>query len=353
MQDSSGPFASLVARPVGRKEIESNPDAQKSVDVERKNLESKGAWDYNTLCEWLQVIKEANKGRSEKVHVGKIFEICVEKGSELEKGNPLRKFKGRTVFQGNNAKDENAEQAALFAELGSAPSTMEAAKAIDAYGAMPGNCTQQSDGRQAYTQALHKGVKTWVRLPKYRWPKGWASKFRDPVVQLILALYGLIQGVCGKKHCKDILLSLGFRLIFPGAWPSVFWHPKLRLDQRVGIDFVQNRHGHICQFSGTLDVSILAIRRFNLLRNISHLLMSSTTTSKTHPTNPQLQLAALRTLGNTIRNMAWLFAKTDSLGVDFAARLTVLPKKSGCAGCGTLIQTMFREGWCGSTLLAL
>ena len=53
----------------------------------------------------------------------------VEKGSELQKGNPLRKFKGRTVFQGNSVKDENAEQA-LFAELGSAPSTMEAAKAM-------------------------------------------------------------------------------------------------------------------------------------------------------------------------------------------------------------------------------
>ena len=146
----------MVARPVGRKEIESNADAQKSIDVEWHNLESKGAWDYNTAREWSQVVKEA-KGRSEKVHVGKIFEICVEKGSELQKGNPLRKFKGRTVFQGNNVKDENAEQA-LFAELGSAPSTMEAAKAIDAYGAMPGICTQQSDGRQAYTQALYKGI---------------------------------------------------------------------------------------------------------------------------------------------------------------------------------------------------
>lgn len=50
---------------MGRKEIESNPDAQKSVDVEWKNLESKGAWDYNTLREWLQVIKEA-KGRKVK-----------------------------------------------------------------------------------------------------------------------------------------------------------------------------------------------------------------------------------------------------------------------------------------------
>ena len=61
------------------------------------------------------------------------------------------------MLQGNNVKVENAKHA-LFAELGPAPSTMEAATGIDAYGAMPGNCTQQSDGRQAYTQALYKGI---------------------------------------------------------------------------------------------------------------------------------------------------------------------------------------------------
>ena len=112
----------MVARPVGRKEIESNPDAQKSIDVEWNNLESKGAWDYNTVREWLQVVKEA-KGRIEKVHVGKSLKFVLRKGSELQKGNPLRKFKGRIVFQGNSVKDENAEQA-LFAELGSAPSNL-------------------------------------------------------------------------------------------------------------------------------------------------------------------------------------------------------------------------------------
>ena len=70
---------------------------------------------------------------------------------------------------------------------------------------MPGNCTQQSDGRQAYTQALHKGIKTWVRLPKYRWQKGWASKFSDPVVQLVLALYG---------HPDSV-----------GLWEKTFFYP--------------------------------------------------------------------------------------------------------------------------------
>ena len=51
--------------------------------------------------------KEALKNKT-KVHVGKVFEICVEKGSELPLGDPMRKFKGRTVFQGNNVKDEAA-----------------------------------------------------------------------------------------------------------------------------------------------------------------------------------------------------------------------------------------------------
>ena len=42
------------------------------------------------------------------------------------------------MFQGNNVKDEAAD-VALFAELGSSPANMEAGKALDAYGSMPGN----------------------------------------------------------------------------------------------------------------------------------------------------------------------------------------------------------------------
>ena len=77
----------------------------------------------------------------------------------------MRKFKGRTVFQGNNVKDEAAD-VALFAELGSSPANMEAGKALDAYGSMPGNRTSQGDGKQAYTQAL-QGILTWIRATNF------------------------------------------------------------------------------------------------------------------------------------------------------------------------------------------
>ena len=64
------------------------------------------------VAEW-KVVADKAKKTGKKVQVGKVFEICVEKGSELPEGDKLRKFKGRTVFQGNNVKDESAD-VALF-----------------------------------------------------------------------------------------------------------------------------------------------------------------------------------------------------------------------------------------------
>ena len=135
------------------------------------------------------MVPKRDKKRGKKVHVGKVFEICVEKGSELPAGHKLRKFKGRTVFQGNNVRDENAD-VALFSELGSSPATMEAGKAVDTYGSQPGHITQQNDGVQAYTQALMQGIEIWVELPIDRWPKRWVGKYRRPIVLFRIALYG-------------------------------------------------------------------------------------------------------------------------------------------------------------------
>ena len=225
----------MVARPVGRKELIGNPKAQASLDVEWDKLMKKKAWDMASVREWEEISKEAKK-KGKKVHVGKVFEICVEKGSELPANDPLRKFKGRTVFQGNNVRDENSDSA-LFSELGSSPATMEAGKALDAYGHAPGNECQQADGKQAYTQTTLKGTETWVRLPRDRWPKGWAGRYKDPVVRLHLALYGHPDsGGFWEQHCERMLKQVGFRLVFSAAWPSVFFHPKLKLLLAVYVD---------------------------------------------------------------------------------------------------------------------
>ena len=226
---------SLVARPVNRKEIKSNPKAQEALDIEWNKLVKKTAWLYDTVSEWHDISQKAKKSGN-KVHVGKVFEICVEKGSELPITSKLRKFKGRTVFQGNNVRDENAD-VALFAELGSAPATMEAGKAVDAYGCQPGYTVEQNDGVQAYTQALMKGTDTWVELPPDRWPKAWVGKYKRPVVKLRIALYGHPDsGGLWEIHCETQLLAVGFIMPDPEGWPSVFYHHELRLLMVVYVD---------------------------------------------------------------------------------------------------------------------
>ena len=79
---------SLVARPVNKREIRANPKAQEALDLEWNKLVKKDAWLYDTVTEWKEVSNKAKKS-GEKVHVGKVFEICVEKGSELPKVTSL------------------------------------------------------------------------------------------------------------------------------------------------------------------------------------------------------------------------------------------------------------------------
>jgi hypothetical protein len=60
-----------------------------------------------------------------------ILGFVVEKNTDLPAGDPRRKFKGRVVFQANNVKNQNWE-AAVSADLGSTPASMEAGHVVDA-----------------------------------------------------------------------------------------------------------------------------------------------------------------------------------------------------------------------------
>ena len=58
-----------VARPVGQKEILSDPAAQKALDIEWEKLEKKKAWMYETVCEWTDVVKRVKQSGT-KAHIG-------------------------------------------------------------------------------------------------------------------------------------------------------------------------------------------------------------------------------------------------------------------------------------------
>ena len=136
--------------------------------------------------------------------MGRLFGFCVKKNAELAPDNPARKFKYRSVFEGNHVRTAIAEQA-VFQELSSSPATTEASKPNDFHGLLPDNESQVADAVQAYTQATLKGTETWVRLPRDQWLPGW-DKMKDPVVRLVLALYGHpdSEGALGKALRRSL-----------------------------------------------------------------------------------------------------------------------------------------------------
>ena len=89
--------------------------------------------------------------------------IIGEKGSELPKGDPRRKYKGRGVLLGSRVWDQDFEQA-CFADLGNAPTLLEGGRVTDAYGCLEGNDVQQADAVQAHIQAPMKSD-VWASLP--------------------------------------------------------------------------------------------------------------------------------------------------------------------------------------------
>ena len=140
----------------------------------------------------------------------------------------------RVVFEGCHVKDEGNNWA-IFSEITSCPATMEAGKAADAFGLLPGHEIQVADGESAYTQAKLGGPATWVRLPKERWLPEWHGKYHDPVVRRVLALYGHPDaGGFWEQHCEKALRSVGFEQC--PDWKSVFRHPKLNLMLVVYVD---------------------------------------------------------------------------------------------------------------------
>lgn len=137
--------------------------------------------------------------------------------------------------QGNNVITRNWE-IALCQDLGSASASMEAGKAVGAYGLCEDNCVQQADSEQADIQADLKGNTTLVSLPPEAWPEAWKKKgLRRPVVRLLKALYGHPDsGTFLEKHCDAALIRGNFLPMV--GWPSCYWHQRLRLFLAVYVD---------------------------------------------------------------------------------------------------------------------
>ncbi len=158
----------LAASSVSRPEFSGNPGAMEAYWKEWNNLEAKTFWDLDSLCEWDTVASDARANDTE-VHFGFLFGIVVEKGSEYPEGDPRRCWKYRVVFRGNDVKDQDWN-VALFQEMASTPTTLEASRYSDFYSLMdPDHSSEGRDVQQTYLQAELSGSPTYICLPKELW----------------------------------------------------------------------------------------------------------------------------------------------------------------------------------------
>lgn len=218
--------------------MSANTKAMKAAQNEWNRLRNKKVWGETVVRHWSDVCAEARKKHKE-INVGRVFGICVEKGSELAADDPRRKFKYRVVFQGNNVTNQKWEWA-LFQDLESSPASMQAGKCVDSYACFPGHACQQSDAEQAYVQAELKGTETWIALPKEAWPASWFDKkgnplYDQPVVKLKKALYGHPDaGTYWEQHCERAVRSIGFEPVV--SWPSCYFHKEWNVLLSVHVD---------------------------------------------------------------------------------------------------------------------
>ena len=60
-------------------------------------LWDKKVWDHDGVREWSDVAREAAK-QGREIHMGRLFGLCVQKGSELPDGDKRKKYKYRVVL---------------------------------------------------------------------------------------------------------------------------------------------------------------------------------------------------------------------------------------------------------------
>eukprot|EP00439_Symbiodinium_sp_Y106_P039865 s7759_g4.t2 len=222
----------------------SSPEALDAVKQEADGLRAVPVWDETNPQEYASVQAKAHRTGT-KVHFGKLMSIASIKFWELAKH--LQKVKGRIVYRGDCAKDEEGA-AAVYRELGANPTSVQGLNACLAYGSLPGNQSSAADAVKAYVQALLKSkyqtwielppelrnqssaadavkayvqallkskYQTWIELPPELRPAWWRECFARPV------------GGLWEKHLKGVLRNMGGEEL--PEYPGNFWFPESKL----------------------------------------------------------------------------------------------------------------------------
>ena len=179
-----------------------------------------------------EILAEA-RTKGDKIHIGDVMSICSRRFVEM--GPDMVQLKGRGVFGGDNARDQDGALA-VCQSLSASPSMISTANASIAFGQFPGNRVTSADAVKAYVQAdLRSLCETWVRLPKETWPASWVERYRRPLIRLIKSLYGHPEsGAHWQNHLEEAVRKLGGKTV--EGHPSTFFFKQRDQALTVRVD---------------------------------------------------------------------------------------------------------------------
>jgi hypothetical protein len=214
-ESDPGLWCALITKTIRPWEPEFHSEqAQEAVGLELSALKEGTVWMEENVME-----KEDAKKQFPDAHFGDIFALVGVKNYESDDPKDHR-WKGRIVFGGHNVKTAGGSKA-IFDGNSVVPSCMAAYRfLLLMWGAFPWLRFKQSDCLRAYTQAMMKGPKTFISMPRKWWPKSWLS-FKHPVTELLRALYGHPKSgdIWGDK-LHIIFIEMGMDQV--EGWPGVY-----------------------------------------------------------------------------------------------------------------------------------
>ena len=225
--------AGLVTKALTRKEMLADEKALEAVKAEGQKVRNRQVWDDSTVTERESLCKNA-EARGEKIHVAEAMTIAGIKNHEMHPRHHVHK--GRVVYRGDAVKDEGGLPA-MFRELHSLPTNIQAVNLTLFVGMIAGFVVQTADACQAFLQApLSSTIPTWVVLPRELWLPSWEGRFKRPAVRLLRALYGHPEAPA-EWHSffeKIMLTCLAAQLV--DGFPSVYWIASLAVLVTVYVD---------------------------------------------------------------------------------------------------------------------
>jgi len=161
-----------------------SPQAIEAERREMNNVDKWKVWQWESVREWHDV--SSSDAEAQVVELMMAHAI-----KNYEEDEASRLHKARLVARGCDVRDVWGSRVSEEELWGSTLSLSTLRAAMLTAAMHPEGTAESADAEAFYLQAPLKGTAKWGRLPKRLWPQHWHGKYKDPVIRIDKAIYGL------------------------------------------------------------------------------------------------------------------------------------------------------------------